>query len=105
MCSATLILGIMKYLTYGFDHTECFITDNEFDPVKTAPPLIRHQRKNWLFADTPKGADASVRVYSIVEAAKANGLDVFKYLEELLQNMPTWDHTEKYLERMMPWSD
>ena len=31
-------------------------------------------RKNWLFSNTPKGADASAAVYSIVETAKANGL-------------------------------
>lgn len=38
-------------------------------------------RKNWLFSDTPKGASASAAVYSIVETAKANGLNVFTYLE------------------------
>ena len=32
-------------------------------------------RKNWLFADTPKGADASVAVYSLVETAKAKDDD------------------------------
>lgn len=36
-------------------------------------------RKNWLFSDTPKGASASAAVYSIVETAKANGLNVFTY--------------------------
>ena len=33
-------------------------------------------RKTWLFADTPKGAKASAAVYSLVETAKANGLNV-----------------------------
>ena len=31
-------------------------------------------RKNWLFSNTPNGADASAMLYSIVETAKANGL-------------------------------
>ena len=62
-------------------------------------------RKNWLFADTPKGADASAAVYSLVETAKANGLDVFLYLQELLANMTDWDHTDEYLEDLMPWSE
>lgn len=39
------------------------------------------RQKNWLFSDTPKGAKASADIYSIVETAKANGLDVFKYFE------------------------
>ena len=34
-------------------------------------------RKNWLFADTPKGADASAAIYSLVETAKANGLNIY----------------------------
>ena len=62
-------------------------------------------RKNWLFADTPKGADASATVYSLIETAKANGLDVFSYLQELLANMTDWDHTDEYLEDLMPWSE
>ena len=62
-------------------------------------------RKNWLFSDTPKGADASARVYSLIETAKANGLDPFTYLSLLLKYMPDWDHTEEMLENMMPWSD
>ena len=37
-------------------------------------------RKNWLFSQTAKGASASADMYSLVETAKANGLDVFEYL-------------------------
>ena len=62
-------------------------------------------RKNWLFADTPKGADASAAVYSLIETAKANGLDVFAYLQVVLMYMPDWDYTDNFLEDMMPWSD
>lgn len=53
-------------------------------------------RKNWLFADTPKGAAASAAVYSLIETAKANGLDVYLYLQNLLANMTDWDHTDEY---------
>jgi len=31
-------------------------------------------RKNWLFSNTPKGADDSSAVYAIVETAKANSI-------------------------------
>ena len=61
-------------------------------------------RKNWLFADTPKGAAASAAVYSLIETAKANGLDVYLYLQNLLANMTDWDHTDEYLEDFLPWS-
>jgi hypothetical protein len=33
-------------------------------------------RKNWLFSDTPRGANASAAIYSIVLTAANNGLNV-----------------------------
>ncbi len=42
-------------------------------------------RKNWLFADTPKGADASAMLYSIIETAKANGLIMYDYLVQCMK--------------------
>lgn len=64
-------------------------------------------RKNWLFSDTPKGASASAAVYSIVETAKVNGLNVYTYLEYLLMYMPDMDYHNhpEHLEQLMPWSD
>ena len=50
-------------------------------------------RKNWLFCDTPKGAEASAVVYTLVETAKANGLDPFRYLNYVLLNiMNNWNN-------------
>lgn len=63
-------------------------------------------RKNWLFADTPKGAKASAAVYSLVETAKANGLNVYTYLEYLLMYMPDsdWHNHPEDLDNLMPWA-
>lgn len=63
-------------------------------------------RKNWLFADTPKGAKASAAVYSLVETAKANGLNVYAYLQYVLMNIPdmNWRKDPACLEDLMPWS-
>ena len=64
-------------------------------------------RKNWLFSDTPKGADASARVYSLIETAKANGLDVFEYLSWLFRQITAANHKfmDDFLEKLMPWSE
>lgn len=64
-------------------------------------------RKNWLFADTSKGAEASAAVYSIVETAKANNLHVYTYLEYLLMYMPDTDYKNQpeLLDDLMPWSE
>lgn len=45
-------------------------------------------RRNWLFADTPNGAGASATLYSIIETAKANGLDPYRYLRYVLTELP-----------------
>ena len=62
-------------------------------------------RKNWLFSDTPKGAKASAAIYSLVETAKANGLNVYAYLQHLLQYMPgsEWQRYPEELDTLMPW--
>ncbi len=61
-------------------------------------------RKNWLFSDTPKGAAASASVYSIVETAKANDVDVYLYLKYLLQKTPTKKTSDEELEKLCPWN-
>jgi transposase len=46
-------------------------------------------RKNWLFANTPRGATASALIYSIVETAKENNLDPRDYLTFLFEKLPS----------------
>lgn len=63
-------------------------------------------RRAWLFADTPKGAKANAVLYTLVETAKANNLDVYEYLKYLLEEMPNNHHLEhpEVLNRYLPWS-
>ena len=63
-------------------------------------------RKNWEFSNSQKGAKASATIYSIIETAKANHLNTFKYLRYLLQKMPGLDYQNQpdLLEELMPWS-
>ena len=62
-------------------------------------------RKNFLFHDTVDGAEASAIVYSLVETAKANNLNIFQYLKTLLLFMPDYKNEPEGIEEMMPWSD
>jgi hypothetical protein len=64
-------------------------------------------RKNWLFSDTDKGADASARCYSIIESAKTNNLNVFGYLTHLLTELPKLgeEPTDGQLDLLLPWSN
>lgn len=45
-------------------------------------------RKNWLISGSPEGATASCVIYSLIETAKANGLNVFSYLSTLFHFAP-----------------
>jgi len=63
-------------------------------------------RRAWLFADTPKGAFANGVLYTLVESARANDLDVYEYLKHLLTEMPNNHHLENpsVIDRLLPWS-
>ena len=67
--------------------------DNVFDEsalsvgVSVFKPFVMG-RKNWLFANTAGGAQASAVIYSLMETAKENSLDPYRYLLWILQNAP-----------------
>ncbi|MGG1532150.1 IS66 family transposase, partial [Brevibacillus agri] len=63
-------------------------------------------RKNWLFANTPRGAKASAIIYSVIETAKENGLNPFKYLTYLFEQLPQLPDLKnpETLDSLLPWS-
>ena len=62
-------------------------------------------RKNWLFSDTPKGAEASATVYTLVEMAKAHNLNIYIYLNYLLEHLPGTKMTDVALGKLAPWDE
>jgi hypothetical protein len=58
-------------------------------------------RKNWLFANTTNGANASAVLYSLIETAKANGLTPFDYLKILMEELPK---NPADIDRLLPWN-
>ena len=61
-------------------------------------------RKGWLFSDTPAGAETSAVIYTMVENAKANGVNVYQYLKLLLEKQPNNRMSGEELERFAPWN-
>lgn len=59
-------------------------------------------RKGWLFSDTVKGAIASANLYSLVETAKANGVEPHAYLTRLFERLPHAKQLEDF-EALLPW--
>ena len=59
-------------------------------------------RKNFMFADTEAGAEASGRVFSMIETARANGHNPQKYLSVLLAELPNFTTVEQ-IDALLPW--
>lgn len=62
-------------------------------------------RKNWLFADTVKGAEASAVCYTMIEMAKAHGLNPYAYLDFVLTNRLDENPSDSDLALLAPWGD
>jgi hypothetical protein len=60
-------------------------------------------RRAWLFADTQAGATASANLYSLIETAKANGVEPHAYLARLFAELP-FANTVKQFEVLLPWN-
>jgi transposase len=60
-------------------------------------------RKNFLFADTQAGAKASANLYTLVECAKANGIEPHAYLASVYEKLPLATCLEDY-EALLPWN-
>lgn len=58
-------------------------------------------RKNWLFSGAPSGAKASAALYSLIETAKACGLEPYFYLRYIFEMLPKVDSEEGY-RRLLP---
>ncbi len=90
---------LMAYLDNGDVPISNNLAENAIRPFTLG-------RKNWLFCDTPKGAEASAIVYSLVESAKANGIEPFAYLQHVLVQLPYFGKNQSHeeLESLMPWA-
>lgn len=64
-------------------------------------------RKNWLFCDTQAGAAASAVIFSVLETAKANGLNPEAYLNHLLTELPPRfaENPAPLLDDLLPWAE
>lgn len=60
-------------------------------------------RKAWLFSDTVHGAQASANLYSLVETAKLNGLEPYRYLCRVFEGLPKAQSLHD-IEQLLPWA-
>lgn len=105
---------LKKALYYTLNHRKYFSNflldgriplSNNLSEIAVKPVAIT--RKNSLFSDSPAGAEASALIFSIINTAKANNLDPYKYLEYIFSELPNADFlsNESILQEYLPWGD
>ena len=99
----TCSLNQREFLCAFLDHGEIEISNNQVE--NAIRPLVVG-RKNWLFADTPEGAQASAIAYTFMETAKANGLNAEKYLLHVLSVLPERfaNNPAADIHDLLPWA-
>src|SRR5699024_2292566 len=60
-------------------------------------------RRNWLFADTTRGAHTSAACYSLIETARANQLEPAAYIDYVLKHIGDAE-TPEQIEALLPWN-
>jgi len=94
------LLEQWPYLTRYLEDGRLELSNNRAE--RSMKPFVMG-RKNWLFANTQGGAQASSVIYSLIETAKENGLDPYRYLLWVLQNAPQLSETdETWAEKLLP---
>ena len=88
---------LMNYLLDG----RCEISNNRAERKAKSYAI---GRKAFLFHTSEAGAGASAVMYSIVETAKANNLNIFQYLYTVLLYIPDYLNSSAGIEQLMPWS-
>lgn len=75
--------------------------DNNSDERAIRPLAIG--RRNYLFADTPEGAQANARFYSLIETCKLHGHEPYAYLKHIFKELPKAQSVEQ-IEALLPWN-
>ena len=94
------LLEQWPYLTRYLEDGRLELSNNRAE--RSIKPFVMG-RKNWLFANTPGGAQASAVIYSLIETAKENKLDPYKYLLWVLQSAPGLSQADEFwAEKLLP---
>jgi len=103
----TLLGKAVHYLDQQWPRLVRYVEDGRFpidnNPAENAIRPFVVGRKNWLFSASQRGADASANLYSLIETAKANGLEPQAYLTQVFAALPNAQTIED-IEAILPWA-
>jgi transposase len=96
----------LSYLDKNWNKLTVYTEDGRLsidnNPAENAIRPFVIGRKNYLFSATVRGATSSANIYSLIETAKANGLEPYAYLRQVFTNLPKATTVEQ-IEAMLPW--
>ncbi len=103
---ASLLGKALHYLASQWSKLVRYVDDGTYPPDNNAcenaiRPFVVG-RRNWLFADTVAGANASANLYSLLQTCLVNGIDPYRYLTALLTELPK-ARTADDFEALLPW--
>lgn len=96
-------LGVaLTYLKNQWEPLNNFLLDGRIEisnnrAERSIKPFAM-SRKNFLFENTPLGAQSSAVIFSLIETAKENGLDPYRYLTFVPKEAP------KHKEQDLDWA-
>lgn len=88
--------GLLRYLDDGRLEIDNNGVENAIRPFVVG-------RKGWLFSASVRGVKSSANLYSLIETAKANGLEPFVYLQHIFTQLPLAQTVEDF-ENLLPWN-
>lgn len=87
---------LMRYVEDGRYSIDNNVQENAIRPFCVG-------RRNWLFADTVQGDNASANLYSLLQTCRAGGIDGYRYLRALFAAMPNARTADDYA-ALLPWA-
>jgi transposase len=87
--------ALMRFLEDGKVQIDNNIAERAIRPIAIG-------RKNWLFAGSDRGGETAANIYTLIETAKMNGLNPWKYLRQVLATIQ--DYNSQKISELLPWN-
>ena len=99
----------LTYLKNQWPYLNSYLLDGRIElsnnrAERSIKPFVI-SRKNFLFANTARGAKSSAVIFSLIETAKENGLDPYRYLTWVFAEAPRLSHADpEWASKLLPWN-
>ena len=94
----------MDYALKRWPAVERYVQNGHYpidnNPVENAIRPIAIGKKNWLFAGSEAAGRRAATIQSLLETARANGIEPLAWLTDTLQKLPTWPN--RRLDDLLP---